>query len=142
VNRVPTMDETVPKWGKKTVVRVSRPSGFQDAVFPPWDVLLQDGFKEFNQAGDALRGRLRIQFIDKYGEAEAGVDGGGLFKDFMESIVREGFDPNRGLFRSTAENRLYPNPAVNQVVPGGLHYINFLGKIVGKALYEVLPPLW
>lgn len=100
---------------------------------------MQDGYKEFGQAGEVLRRRLRIQWVDKYGEAEAGVDGGGLFKDFMESIVREGFDPNRGLFRSTAENRLYPNPAVNQVVPGGLHYINFLGKIVGKALYEVRP---
>jgi ubiquitin-protein ligase E3 C len=65
------------------------------------------------------------------------VDGGGLFKDFMESIVREGFNPSRGLFKATAENHLYPNPAASSTVEHGLDYLNFLGKIVGKALYEV-----
>jgi hypothetical protein len=98
----------------------------------------QDGFKEFNQAGDSLRARIRIQFINQYGEAEAGVDGGGLFKDFMESIVREGFDPDLGLFNATAENRLYPNPLAEEHVEDALQYLNFLGKMVGKTLYEVI----
>lgn len=30
---------------------------------------------------------------------EAGVDGGGIFKDFMENIVREAFDIQYGLFK-------------------------------------------
>eukprot|EP00884_Botryococcus_braunii_P007124 jgi/Botrbrau1/16412/Bobra.0142s0012.1 len=98
--------------------------------------ILEDGFREFNQTGENLRGRIRIQFINEYGDAEAGVDGGGLFKDFMESIVREGFNPAQDLFKATAENRLYPNPAVGLMVHHGLEKLNFLGKIVGKALYE------
>ena len=32
---------------------------------------------------------VRIQFVDEHGIEEAGIDGGGLFKDFMENLVRE-----------------------------------------------------
>jgi hypothetical protein len=41
------------------------------------------------QPGEVLRGRVRIQFVDEHGMEEAGIDGGGLFKDFMEHLVRE-----------------------------------------------------
>ena len=36
-----------------------------------------------------LQGVVRIQFVDEHGIEEAGIDGGGLFKDFMEHLVRE-----------------------------------------------------
>ena len=58
--------------------------------------LLQDGFEQLDLPGEALRGRIRIQYVDSFGEVEAGVDGGGLFKDFMEHLIREGFDPQVG----------------------------------------------
>ena len=32
---------------------------------------------------------MRIEFVDEHGMAEAGIDGGGLFKDFMEHLVKE-----------------------------------------------------
>lgn len=32
---------------------------------------------------------MRIQFVNEHGMEEAGIDGGGLFKDFMEHLVRE-----------------------------------------------------
>ena len=32
---------------------------------------------------------MRIRFIDEHGMEEAGIDGGGLFKDFMENLVKE-----------------------------------------------------
>lgn len=38
------------------------------------------------------------------------MDGGGIFKEFLEGVVREGFDPALGLFKATTDNRLYPNP--------------------------------
>jgi hypothetical protein len=60
---------------------------------------LQDAFEKLNMPGEALRGRIRIQYVDHYGEVEAGVDGGGLFKDFMEHLIRQGFDPQaRGIY--------------------------------------------
>lgn len=41
---------------------------------------------------------------------EAGIDMGGLLKEFLESVVAEGFDPNRGLFSATPDSCAYPNP--------------------------------
>lgn len=49
----------------------------------------QDGFRSLNTPGEALKQRIRIQFVDQYGVEEAGVDGGGLFKDFVENLIKE-----------------------------------------------------
>ena len=68
---------------------------------------------------------------------EAGIDGGGLFKEFMECLVKEGFNPNAALFKATSDNRLYPNPAAQALVPNALAYFEFLGRMLGKAMYEV-----
>ena len=86
---------------------------------------------------EELRSRIRIRYVDSYGEVEAGVDGGGLFKDFMENLVKEGFNPEVGLFRTTPEQKLYPNPAAGSAVPNALVLFEFLGKMLGKAMYEV-----
>lgn len=63
-------------------------------------------------------------------------DGGGLFKDFLEEVVRDGFSPQAGLFVSTAQNQLYPNPAALAAVDGASRLLAFLGRMLGKALYE------
>jgi ubiquitin-protein ligase E3 C len=98
---------------------------------------LQDGFQKLNLPGEALRGRIRIQYVDHYGEIEAGVDGGGLFKDFMEVLIKEAFDPQIGLFNTTPDQKLYPNSAAAAIVPDAYSMFEFLGKMLGKALYEV-----
>ncbi|EIE22502.1 HECT-domain-containing protein [Coccomyxa subellipsoidea C-169] len=101
-----------------------------------WHFRVQDGFEKLNLPGDALRGRIRIQYVDSFGEVEAGVDGGGLFKDFMENLIKEGFDPRIGLFKATPDQKLYPNPAAATVEPNAFALFEFMGKMVGKALYE------
>ncbi|EFN56484.1 hypothetical protein CHLNCDRAFT_57693 [Chlorella variabilis] len=98
--------------------------------------VLQDAFEKLSNVGEALHGRIRIQFIDAHGLEEAGVDGGGIFKEFIETVVQEGFDPNVGLFKATTDNRLYPNPHAQLVVENGLRLIEFLGAMLGKAMYE------
>ncbi len=40
----------------------------------------------------------------------AGIDGGGVFKEFLTSLCKEVFDSDRGLWLSTKNNELYPNP--------------------------------
>ena len=101
----------------------------------------QDGFEQLNKQAESLKSRLQIRFIDQYGLEEAGIDGGGLFKEFMECLVKEGFDPNAGLFKATSDNRLYPNPAAQTLVPNALAYLQFLGRMLGKAMYEVVHAL-
>ena len=41
---------------------------------------------------------------------EAGIDMGGLMKEFLESVTAAGFDPNRGLFAATPDGAAYPHP--------------------------------
>jgi len=103
-----------------------------------WEV--EDGFEQLNHLGaeGALRGHIRIKYIDEHGIEEAGIDGGGLFKEFLTNCVRAGFNPDFGLFKKTDFNELYPNPVSEMSGPGELHlhYIAFLGRMVGKAIYE------
>ena len=88
-----------------------------------------------------IKGRMRIIFEDAYGMQEAGIDGGGLFKDFMENLVKQAFDPFFGLFLSTSDNRMYPNPNAHLAVGQATQAFEYIGKMVGKALYEVSCPL-
>lgn len=39
--------------------------------------------------------------MNEFGVEEAGIDGGGIFKDFMENITRAAFDVQYGLFKVT-----------------------------------------
>lgn len=40
----------------------------------------------------------------------AGIDGGGVFKEFLTSLSKEVFDTDRGLWLANKKNELYPNP--------------------------------
>lgn len=40
----------------------------------------------------------------------AGIDGGGVFKEFFTSLCKEVFDTDRGLWLETQQRELYPNP--------------------------------
>ena len=100
--------------------------------------LLEDGFRELsNMTSTGWKRQMRIAFHNEHGIAEAGIDGGGLFKDFMGDIAREAFAPGRGLFCETDSHELYPNPAsAADAGPDHLAYFAFLGRVVGKAMYE------
>ena len=63
-------------------------------------------------------------------------DGGGLFKDFMEELMRAGLSAQYGLFASNASHQLYPNPAAMRVVEDAPRLLAFLGRMLGKAMYE------
>ena len=54
--------------------------------------------------------------INAQGLDEAGIDGGGIFREFMSQLVKQGFDPSYGFFKSTPEQLLYPNPQVRSFV--------------------------
>lgn len=55
---------------------------------------MEDGFSQIGRMDpERVKGRLRIQYVNEAGLPEAGIDGGGLFKDFMEELLRQGFSP-------------------------------------------------
>jgi ubiquitin-protein ligase E3 C len=85
----------------------------------------------------SLKGTVRVNFRNAHGVEEPGVDGGGLFKDFLGALVAEAFDVKRGLFAETPERTLYPNPASELLCgPDHLRRLEFLGAVLGKAVYE------
>ncbi|CAB5374017.1 unnamed protein product [Rhizophagus irregularis] len=98
--------------------------------------VFEDGFTHLNALGAGLKSPVAIQFIDEFGMPEAGIDGGGLFKEFLTSLTRVAFDTNYGLFLSTKEQLLYPNPHSYAKQETQLEYYEFIGRILGKALYE------
>uniref|UniRef100_A0A3Q2XY11 Ubiquitin-protein ligase E3C n=1 Tax=Hippocampus comes TaxID=109280 RepID=A0A3Q2XY11_HIPCM len=84
-----------------------------------------------------LKKRIRVHLLNAHGLDEAGIDGGGIFREFLNELLKSGFNPNQGVFKTTNEGLLYPNPAAETLVGESFarHYY-FLGRILGKALYE------
>jgi ubiquitin-protein ligase E3 C len=107
--------------------------------------LLEDAYREFNNAGSSFKFPIGVTFYSQ-GIPEAGIDGGGLTKEFLTSVCQEGFSLTRGLFRTTNDHLLYPNPVFGVAkrhselseaeVRQGLAYIEFLGQVIGKCLYS------
>lgn len=95
-----------------------------------------------------MRRRLNVQYYNAVGTRESGIDAGGLFKEFWTDLCSIAFDPNYALFKVTESgpdaggaldvgNCLYPNPS-SGAAHGADHItlFAFLGRILGKALYE------
>ncbi|KAG1784544.1 HECT-domain-containing protein [Suillus plorans] len=96
--------------------------------------IAQDGYDRLAEAD--LRAPIAITFIDQFGEPEAGIDGGGVFKEFFTSLCKEVFDTDRGLWLETKRNEIYPNPHSYATEPHNLNWYRFIGRILGKALYK------
>lgn len=100
--------------------------------------ILEDGMEAMSRVGANIKDRIVVKYINDFGEEEAGIDAGGLFKDFVTDLSGRIFDPSYGLFCTTASNLLYPNPSA--AVLFDPHEMDtmfvFLGRVLGKALFE------
>eukprot|EP01063_Lacrimia_lanifica_P011080 TRINITY_DN17856_c0_g1_i1.p1 TRINITY_DN17856_c0_g1~~TRINITY_DN17856_c0_g1_i1.p1 ORF type:complete len:1126 (+),score=369.89 TRINITY_DN17856_c0_g1_i1:122-3499(+) len=85
-----------------------------------------------------LKARFHVVFKNAQGLEEAGIDAGGVFKEFIEAVAKRGFDPNLGLFKGTEDNKFYPNPQSKRLYGHAymLRLYEFMGRIIGKAVYE------
>jgi ubiquitin-protein ligase E3 C len=157
----------------------------------------EDAYEQFWPLGEGLKEPIQITFVDKFGAEEAGIDGGGVTKEFLTSVCGDAFTPSAGpdggeegeepagiseneeaddddyggddggddnevvrgfgknLFLENEQRLLYPNPtsieelkeevrrrrspsrgSMEEGVKGLLKRYEFLGRIVGKCLYE------
>ncbi|KAL7276597.1 ubiquitin-protein ligase (E3) [Rhizina undulata] len=151
---VPTMGGIVP--GNEQLSRhhatIKRNSVFEDA------------YEQFWSLGEGLKEPIQITFVDRFGAEEAGIDGGGVTKEFLTGVCGEAFLGSsgeeeaedvprelgfngRGLFVENEEHLVYPNPTIidelqelkrdrDERVKDVLKKYEFLGRIVGKCLYE------
>ncbi|XP_028115773.1 E3 ubiquitin-protein ligase UPL6-like isoform X1 [Camellia sinensis] len=101
------------------------------------DHIMEDAFSQLSALSEEdLRGPIRVTFVNEFGVEEAGIDGGGIFKDFMENITRTAFDVQYGLFKETVDHLLYPNPGSGMIHEDHLQFFHFLGTVLAKAMFE------
>ena len=79
-----------------------------------------------------LRLKMRVVLMNAAGLYEAGIDGGGLFREFTNEVLKAAFDPNRGFFKLTRDQNLYPNPNVDQIHENYVPHYYFIGRMLGK----------
>lgn len=98
------------------------------------DQVFLDSFKSlyFKSADEMKYGKLSVRF-----HGEEGVDAGGVSREWFQVLARGMFNPNYALFIPVASDRttFHPNrlSGVNQE---HLMFFKFIGRIIGKALYE------
>ena len=93
-----------------------------------------DSFKSlyFKSADEMKYGKLSIRF-----HGEEGVDAGGVTREWFQVLARGMFNPNYGLFIPVNSDKttFHPN-RLSAVNPEHLMFFKFIGRIIGKALYE------
>ncbi|XP_065339203.1 ubiquitin-protein ligase E3C [Cloeon dipterum] len=114
-------------------------SGPQIQIVVRRNYLYEDAFEKLSPENEPeIRSKMRVQLVNTAGLDEAGVDGGGVFREFLSELLKTAFDPNRGFFRMTADNQLYPNPSVHMLIDNFQQHYFFIGRMLGKALFENL----
>jgi len=102
------------------------------------EYIYEDAFLQLTELrAPTLKEKLKVTLINYSGLDEAGIDGGGLFREFLSAFLTEAFNPNRGLFIET-EGLLHPNPAAQLLYPDHYKHFFFVGRMLGKAIYERL----
>ncbi|KAE8396592.1 hypothetical protein BDV23DRAFT_177586 [Aspergillus alliaceus] len=120
--------------------------------------VFKDAFDQFYELGEGLKEPIQITFIDRFNTPEAGIDGGGVTKEFLTSVTNEAFKSTSDLefFEENEQHLLYPNPAAvehrkellrqvgfaenspdwSEDIRDLLRRYEFLGRVIGKCLYE------
>ncbi|KAI9270590.1 hypothetical protein BDA99DRAFT_478483 [Phascolomyces articulosus] len=96
--------------------------------------VFEDSYHQLlGRTGDEIKyGKLSVRFYD-----EEGVDAGGVAREWFSVLARQMFDPNYALFITSAADKLtyQPNRA-SAVNPDHLSYLKFVGRVIGKAIYD------
>ncbi|XP_042213682.1 ubiquitin-protein ligase E3C-like isoform X2 [Homarus americanus] len=101
--------------------------------------IYEDAFDKLSPSNEPnLRLRMRVRLMNAVGLDEVGIDGGGIFREFLSELLKTAFDPTRGFFLLTRENTLYPNPGAHHIAEDYQTHYYFIGRMLGKALYENL----
>jgi len=99
------------------------------------DYLLSDSMASvMSLSRKDLRKMWKFEFID-----EAGIDAGGLTREWFQLVTEEIFNPDTGLWQQSSVNQMCMdiNPASSLSHPDNhLVYFRFLGRVLGKALFE------
>lgn len=133
---VPTELEKVNRFRNELAASV--PAGYHALnLYPSRANVFTNAFEQFRLTSDAnlKNARFRVEF-----EGEEGSDAGGLTREWFSLVVREIFNPNYVLFRSSESNQdvFHPNPNSDANYEH-LDYFRFIGRFIGKAIIDGTP---
>lgn len=98
------------------------------------DQVFLDSFKSlYYKSGNEIKyGKLNIRF-----HGEEGIDAGGVSREWFAAMARQMFNPDYALFNPVASDRttFHPN-SLSSVNAEHLLFFKFIGRVIGKALYE------
>lgn len=57
------------------------------------DHIFEDGMQQLNSLGSKLKSAIHVSFVSESGLPEAGLDYGGLSKEFLTDISKAAFSP-------------------------------------------------
>ncbi|KXS19663.1 HECT-domain-containing protein [Gonapodya prolifera JEL478] len=98
--------------------------------------VLEDGFTFLAKlSGAQFKQTFRIVFVNELGMDEPGIDQRGVFKEFIELLLKRAFSGELGLFKPTADNTIYPS-SKSGIHENHLDLLHFTGRMLAKALYE------
>lgn len=61
---------------------------------------LKDGYDQLRRLpANSIKGVIRVKFVNDLGVDEAGIDQDGVFKEFLEEIIKKVFNPALNLFK-------------------------------------------
>ncbi len=95
------------------------------------DIFMETYAQLGHKSVEDLKGKLHVNFI-----GEAGSDLGGLSRDFYVELSRAMFNPNYSLFKLSSNGVTYYPDVHSSVNPNHLNFFKFIGRIVGKALFD------
>ncbi|ESW34821.1 hypothetical protein PHAVU_001G184300 [Phaseolus vulgaris] len=125
------------KASRKMAGEISEPDSRAIEIVVRRGHIVEDGFRQLNSLGSRLKSSIHVSFVSECGLLEAGLDYGGLSKEFLTDLSKAAFAPEYGLFSQTStSDRLLIPTASARYLENGLQMIEFLGRVVGKALYE------
>lgn len=84
------------------------------------------------RSSEEMRGKLSVSFI-----GEEAMDAGGVAREWFKILAREIFNPNYGLFTRAGGKACTFHPSkTSHVNPDHLSFFQFIGRIIGKALFD------
>ncbi|XP_023545877.1 E3 ubiquitin-protein ligase UPL2-like isoform X2 [Cucurbita pepo subsp. pepo] len=94
--------------------------------------ILEDSYNQLRmRSTQDLKGRLTVHF-----QGEEGIDAGGLSREWYQLLSRVIFDKGALLFTTVGNDSTFqPNPN-SAFQTEHLSYFKFVGRVVGKALYD------
>ena len=94
--------------------------------------VLEDSFNQLRmRSPEEMRARLSINF-----QGEEGIDAGGLTREWYQVIARDIFKPDYVLFNTDDNGATFQPDPRSSVNTNHLDYFKFVGRIIGKALFD------